>query len=62
MLSIMAMPLLAAIVAPTANADDFKLPPITIGAGLRSNFVSTDTDGQKTTNDFNLNKVAELQR
>jgi hypothetical protein len=41
-----------------AFADDFTLPPISIGAGVRTSFDSTDpAGGKKKTDDFNLDSI-----
>lgn len=37
--------------------DDIKLPPITVGAGLRTDFEYTDLSGGKETDQFNLDSI-----
>jgi hypothetical protein len=48
-----------ALAAPLsqAMADDSAQPPITIGAGLRTDFEYTDPTGGKKTDDFNLDSI-----
>ena len=48
-----------ALVAPLSQAlaDDGAQPPITIGAGLRTDFEYTDPTGGKKTDDFNLDSI-----
>lgn len=54
----LALPLAAAMPVATAWADDIKLPPISLGAGLRSSFTHTSTDGSDNKpNDFNLDSL-----
>jgi hypothetical protein len=43
--------------ASEAFADDFTLPPISIGAGVRTSFDYTDPSAGKKTNDFNLDSI-----
>src|ERR1700727_1152113 len=40
-----------------ALADDSAQPPITIGAGIRTDFEYTDPTGGKKTDDFNLDSI-----
>ena len=48
----------AALSATPARADDFKLPPISIGAGVRSSFAHIDNESpNKDGNDFTLNSA-----
>jgi len=55
-LSVLAAPLLAALPVTAANADDgIKLPPISIGGGIRTSFNHDVVDGPAhNTNDFSL--------
>jgi hypothetical protein len=48
-----------ALAAPLSQAlaDDAAQPPITIGAGLRTDFEYTDPTGGKKTDDFNLDSI-----
>ena len=48
-----------ALVAPisSALADDISLPPISVGAGVRTDFESTDPQSGKKTDDFNLDSI-----
>src|SRR5687767_5258913 len=42
----------------TVMAAEIQLPPITVGAAMRSSFTSTDIDGEpEDINDFALNSV-----
>lgn len=48
----------AAAVPATSHAAELKLPPISIGAGLRTQFESTNpSGGSNTVNDFNVNNA-----
>ena len=49
----------AVLAAPlsSALADDISLPPISIGAGVRTDFEYTDPDSGKKTDDFNLDSI-----
>ena len=49
----------ALLAAPfsSALADDTPLPPISIGAGVRTDFESTDPSSGKKTDDFNLDSI-----
>jgi hypothetical protein len=50
--------LLAALGAAPAMADEIKLPPISLGAGIRSSFTHTDNEAPaKDTNDFALDSA-----
>jgi hypothetical protein len=62
LLAVLAAPLLAALPVSNAVADidlsDFKAPPISIGAGLRSDFTHTSGgDTSNKPNDFTLDSV-----
>ncbi len=48
-----------ALVAPLSQAlaDDAAQPPITIGAGMRTDFEYTDPTGGKKSDDFNLDSI-----
>jgi hypothetical protein len=59
-LSLSAAPLLAALpLAPALADSSITLPPISIGAGLRTSFTSTNSDDPNTqdANDFNLDSI-----
>ena len=48
----------SALVSSPVKAADVKLPPISIGAGLRTQFESTNpSGGSNTVNDFNVNNA-----
>lgn len=48
----------SALVSAPVKAADVKLPPISIGAGLRTQFESTNpSGGSNTVNDFNINNA-----
>ncbi|NKF23039.1 hypothetical protein [Solimonas marina] len=50
--------LLAAIGTGSAFAAEVTIPPVSVGAGIRSSFVHTDADGAaEKTNDFTLNSA-----
>ena len=41
----------------SALADDISLPPISVGAGVRTDFEYTDPESGKKTDDFNLDSI-----
>ena len=57
--SLAMLPVLFAAPYATANATDITLPPVSIGAGLRTSFTSTNTDdpAAQDANDFNLDSA-----
>jgi hypothetical protein len=50
-------PLLLLPAAPSAHAQGTALPPVTVGAGVQTSFVHTDTDGADATDSFLLNSA-----
>ncbi len=57
-LALGALACVSALLSTPAKAADIKLPPVSVGAGIRTQFESTNpSGGGNTVNDFNLNNA-----